>query len=359
MSENEPKRGLSELRQEIDAMDAEIVKLINQRARIAMEIGAVKHASGAPIYSPAREKQVARRVREANKGPLPDECIEAVYREIISGCLALEKPVTVCYLGPKGTFSELAALKRFGHSAEYVMAGTLGEIFENVERGRSEYGVVPVENSTEGGIHETLGCFLTSRLKVCAEITLAVRLCLLGRCAVKDVKRVYSKGAALGQCREWLATNLAEAELREASSTAKAAEHAQVEEGSAAVGRSELAGEYGLQVLAESIEDYPHNYTRFFVISTHTSRPSGEDKTSILCSVKDKVGALHDLLRPFKEAGINITRIESFPSPTTAFQYYFFIDFEGHLEDAKVAALLEEVRAECATLRILGAFPKG
>lgn len=359
MAEKSSDERLDQLRREIDGLDQQIVEMINRRASIAMEIGRVKHAQAGPIYSPGRERIVMDRVAKANKGPLPNSVFEAVYREIMSGCRALEKPLTVCYLGPQGTFSEAAAVKKFGSSARFLPGATLAEVFENVERGRADYGVVPVENSTEGGIHETLASFLTSSLKVCAEITVRIRLCLIGRCRIGEIKRVYSKGVVLGQCREWLQKNLPGVALTEAASTAKAAEHAQSEPGAAAIGRPELAAAYGLEILAEGIEDYPNNYTRFFVISTHTGAPSGADKTSILCSVRDKVGALHDLLGPFKRHAINITRIESFPSPSTPFQYYFFIDFEGHLEDAKVKATLDEIRDECATLQILGTFPKG
>lgn len=350
---------LEELRSKIDDLDHRIVELLNARAKVVIEIGKIKHANNEPIYVPSREKVVLKRVCDYNAGPLANACIEAVYRELISGSRALEKPLAVCFLGPKGTFSEAAAISKFGKSAEYVPAGTLSDIFDIVERGQADYGVVPVENSTQGGITETLGRFLDTPLKVCGEIVVRVRLSLLGRCKLSEVKRVYSKGVALGQCRQWLQKNLPHAELIETASTSLAAEHAVKEDGAAAVGRAELVTEYPIKNIRESIEDFPNNFTRFFVIGNHISDPTGCDKTALLCSVKDKSGALHDLLTPFKQNAINITKIESFPSPKAAFQYFFFIDFEGHVQDEKVSQALAEAEKECGQFRVLGAFPRG
>jgi len=332
---------------------------MNERAKIVTEIGKIKEDNSGPVYVPSREKMVLERIAHYNTGPLPSSVIGAVYREIISGCRALERPLTVCFLGPSGTFSELASIQKFGSSTNFLMAGTLSEIFDFVERRRADYGVVPVENSTQGGIHETLSCFLESPLKVCAEITLRIQMSLLGRCPLSEVKRIYSKRVAFEQCRQWIQKNVPWAELEETDSTAAAADLAEREEGAAAVGRRELAADHELDVLCESIEDYAHNFTRFFVISDHIGEPTGADKTALLCAVKHKVGALHDLLRPFKEYAINVTKIESFPSPREAFRYYFFIDFQGHLEQQHVKETLANVEKECVDFRVLGAFPAG
>jgi len=349
---------LDDLRKKVDELDEQIVRLINDRARVARQIGEVKAGNNSAIYAPAREQAVYRHVSEVNEGPLPDGVLRAVYREIISGCLALERPIRVAYLGPEGTFTHIAAKANFGQSASYVSAATIGDVFTEVERGRADYGVVPVENSTGGGIHETLTRFLTSPLNVCAEIAQEIHHALMAKCPLEEIKRIYSKGAVLAQTRSWLQTHVPHVELREAASTSAAAEMASREPGAAAIGHASLAGPHGLRVLYDCIEDYAHNVTRFFVLGKHMSEPTGDDKTALLCSVKDKSGALYDLLTPFKEHGINMSKIESFPSPDAAWQYYFFIDFLGHPRDEEVRRALERMEAECVSFKILGAFPR-
>ena len=293
-----------------------------------------------------------------NEGPLPDRCIKAVYRELMSGCIALQKPVRIAYLGPEGTFTHQAAVSKFGESVEYESADSLEAVFEAVEQKRADYGVVPVENSTEGGIHETLTRFLSSPCKVSAEIVREIHHALLSKSPLEEIKAVYSKGPVFTQCSKWLSNNLPDAQEKEVSSTSAAAEMAAREDGAAAIARRELAATHGLKVVQDHIEDYAHNVTRFFVLGDHISPPSGDDKTALLCSVRDKEGALHDLLRPFKEFRINMTKIESFPSPVTPWQYLFFIDFMGHPNSDKVQRALDEMRKECVEFRVLGAFPR-
>jgi len=346
------------LRKKIDEIDAQIVELMNRRAEIVLEIGRLKRDRNQAVYAPHREEAIYNHVVSLNKGPLSEQCLRAVYRELMSGCIALQKPLSISYLGPPGTFTHDAARSKFGDSVQYVPAATLEEVFEQVERGRADYGVVPVENSTEGGIHETLTRFLTSPLKVSAEIVTEIHHALLARCPLEQIKKVYSRPQAFTQTRRWLAANLPGVPQIDVSSTAAAAEIAASEEGAAAIAKSDLAATHGLRVLQDHIEDYAHNVTRFFVLGHHIGAPTGDDKTALLCSVKDKAGALHDLLIPFKEYGINMTRIESFPSPTTAWQYYFFIDFQGHPDEDRIRQALQKMQQECAQFRILGAFPR-
>lgn len=349
---------LEDLRKRIDELDAQIVRLINERAKVAGEIGQFKRDKNAALYAPARERAVHDNIAALNEGPLPDSTLRAVYREIIGGCLALEHPIKVAYLGPEGTFTHNAARLNFGDSAEYVPATTLGEVFNEVERKRADYGVVPVENSTGGGIHETLTRFLDSTLKVCAEIQTEIHHALMAKCPIEDIKKVYSRGQVLEQTRQWLHEHMPDVPQESASSTSAAAELAGREEGAAAIGNASLAAVHGLQVLADRIEDYAHNVTRFFVLGEHMSEPTGDDKTAVLCGVRDKVGALHDLLVPFKVHGINMTKIESFPSPTTPWQYYFFVDFIGHPDEPSTRHALSDMEVHCTSFKVLGGFPR-
>jgi chorismate mutase/prephenate dehydratase len=325
---------------------------------VAREIGRLKAGDNSRVYIPSRHEQVLRRVAELSDGPLADDCLQAVYREIMSGCLALEKPVNVAYLGPEGTFTHSAALANFGESVQYLAASTIDGVFSEVERGRADYGVVPVENSTGGGIHETLTRFLDSPLKICAEIVQEIHHALMAACPPEQIERIYSRGQVFGQTRRWLQTHMPDPELIEVQSTSAAAAEAAQDDAGAAIGNASLASTHGLDVLFDHIEDYSHNVTRFFVLSEHSSDPSGDDKTALLCSVRDKVGALHDLLAAFKDYAINMTKIESFPSPTAAWQYYFFIDFLGHPEEENTRQALEQMRAECLSFKVLGAFPR-
>ena len=349
---------VDDLRKKIDDIDAELVRLMNQRAQVVLRIGELKEENNDEIYSPSREETIYDHVLDENDGPLPPECVRAVYRELMSGCIALQKPVKISFLGPEGTFTHEAALSRFGDSVEYEPAASLEDVFKAVEQEKVDYGVVPVENSTEGGIHEALTRFLTSPLKVNAEIVREIHHALLSRSALDDITTVYSKSQVFTQCREWLSANIPNVSRREVSSTSAAAEMAAEEDGAAAIARRQLGATHGLNVVEDHIEDYAHNVTRFFVLGHRIAEPSGDDKTALLCSVRDKVGALHDLLRPFKEHAINMTKIESFPSPTTRWQYLFFIDFQGHPKEEHLQEALDEMRKECVEFRILGAFPR-
>jgi len=349
---------LERLRGKIDEIDAQLVRLVNERAKVVLDIGSVKERNGTSIYVPSREGAVYNRIESLNEGPLSNICLRAVYREIMSGCLALETPLQIAYLGPEGTFTHAAARSKFGDSVYYCPGATIDDVFTDVERGRANYGVVPVENSTGGGIHETLTRFLESPLKVCAEIVNEIHHSIMARCEPERIERVYSRPQVFGQARNWLQRHMPNAELVPVSSTSVAAERAAGEEHAAAIGGANLAAAHGLSILFDRVEDYSHNVTRFFVLGDHTSDPTGDDKTALLCGIKDKTGALHDLLDAFKEHEINMTKIESFPSPKAAWQYYFFIDFVGHPADAAVARALAQMDAECESFKVLGAFPR-
>ncbi|MFW6279916.1 MAG: prephenate dehydratase [Planctomycetota bacterium] len=349
---------LDELREKIDGIDEEIVRLINRRAEIAHEIGKLKADEGDSVYKPHRERAVLEHAEEASTGPMAEESIRAVFREIMSGCIALEKPVKVAYLGPEGTFTHWAARSKFGDSIIYEPVPSLEEVFEEVERGRVDYGVVPVENSTEGGIRETLARMVESPLKVCAEIVYAIEHALMARCPLEDIERIYSKGTVFGQTRRWLREHLPGIDRIEVASTAQAAEKAEQEQGAAAIGHAGMATLHELDVLFDGIQDRADNETRFFVLGEHASAPTGDDKTALLCAVKDRAGALRDLLDPFKHYGINMTKIESFPAPGAGWEYYFFIDFVGHPEQERTVEALDEMEKQCNMLKVLGAFPR-
>jgi len=354
---DENRADIDTLRGKIDGLDEKIAEALNERARIVELIGRAKAKSNDIIYKPHRERAVYEHVRDCNVGPLPDKAMKSIFREIISACRALEKPVAVAYLGPSGTFTHWATISQFGESIDYRAVDSLKEVFSEVESGGADYGVVPVENSTEGGIRETLALFLESPLKVCTEIVYEIRLSLMARCPLKDIERVYSKGPVFGQARRWLGENLPDAAQVEVKSTSRAAGLAAEEDGAAAIGFEDLAKEHGLEVLARNIQDQKQNVTRFFVLGHQLSKPTGNDKTAILCSIKDRVGALYDLLDAFKQNGINMTKIESFPSRSQTWNYYFFIDFLGHPEEEKIRVALKNMRSHCEMLRVIGAFP--
>jgi len=349
---------LDELRQKIDALDAEIVKTLNERARAAQAIGELKRSSNAPIYVPEREKAVFKKLSECNHGPLDDKAIQEIYREIISAIRALEKPTSVAFLGPQDTFSHMAALRVFGGAAKYVPLPSFPDVFTEVERKRIDYGVVPVESSMGGSVSDTLDRFISSNLKIVNEVLLHITQNLMGKCALNEIKRVYSKDNALLQCRNWLRANLPNVELIEISSTAEAARRAAEESGAAAIASRLAAQTYNLEILAERIEDAPHNYTRFVVIGHQVVKRTGDDKTSILVWVKDKPGTLYNLLLPFSKRNINLTRIESRPSQQKAWEYVFFIDFLGHIEDETVKEVLAEAGEYARNIKVLGSFPR-
>ncbi|HXT97599.1 MAG TPA: prephenate dehydratase [Polyangia bacterium] len=354
------KKELAALRGKIDATDDEILRLLNQRAEHVRRVADLKTAISVPFYVPSRERQIAERLAAANPGPFPSESIRSVFQEIFSACLTLEKRVRVAYLGPEGTFSDIAVKKQFGLSARSVPMGTIPSVFEEVERGNADYGVVPVENTTEGMVTHTLDTFLDSDLKVCAEIALEVNMCLLARAdvTVAQIERVYSIPIALAQVRRWLSANLPSATLVEARSTAEAARLAHDDARGAAVG-SELAAKLNeLTVLRRKIEDLAHNMTRFLVLGRDQADPTGRDKTSLLLVTRDEAGILYRVLGAFAQRGLNMTKIESRPSRRRAWEYVFFVDIDGHERDAPVAAAIADVRQASETIKVLGSYPR-
>ena len=352
---------LQSLRDRIDKLDQQIQSLINERGVVAQEVAKLKESSGkdTAFYRPEREAQVLREILARNSGPIPDEEMARLFREIMSVCLALEMPMTIGYLGPEGTFTQAAALKHFGHSVRTVALDTLDDVFREVESGSAHYGVVPVENSTEGVINHTLDRFMSSSLKICGEVELRVHHNLMGTMQnVEDITRVYSHQQSLAQCREWLDQNLSGIERVSVSSNAKAARIAKDEPGAAAIAGDIAASIYELGILHKNIEDWPDNTTRFLIVGRQETPASGSDKTSLLVSTMNKPGALHRLLNPLASNGISMSRIESRPSRMTMWDYVFFIDIEGHKDDVAVAKALAELEQEAAMLKVLGSYPK-
>lgn len=351
---------LKGLRRTVDKVDSKILGLLNKRAKVILEIGKIKTFGKQPIYVPEREINVYKNVLGKNKGPLTGKAVAAIFREVMSSALELEKPLTIAYLGPEFTFTHLASMKKFGSSVTYLGCETIRDVFSEVEKERADYGVVPIENSVEGAVNYTLDMFVDSDLKICSEIYLEISHNLWSK--EKDrskIKRIYSVAQVFGQCRLWLEANMPKVELYEVSSTAKAAEIAASHKGAGCIA-SKLAGEkYNLNLLYKSIEDSAHNVTRFLVIGTNEAKPTKKDKTSIVVSIKDRVGGLHDMLLPFKKYKINLTKIESRPSKTRAWEYYFFIDMEGHHNDRRVKSALAMLKDKTTYMKILGSYPAG
>jgi chorismate mutase/prephenate dehydratase len=351
-------QSLESLRREIDEVDTRIVDLLNARARIVVQIGRLKQQYNAPIYAPEREKMILDKVKSLNRGPLPDRCLEAVYRELMSGSFALEKPLRIGFLGPNGTFSHQASVQKFGSSVTHVPLADIPSVFDEVVRGHIDYGLVPVENSLHGGVVDTLDAFLQSSAKICAEVKVTIHHFLLSRVRWEEVGTIYSKPEVFSQCRKWLSAMAKERDVQPAASTSKAAELATTQPGVAAIG-SRLAGQlHGLRVLFENIEDDPDNETRFFVIGREPARRSGDDKTAIMFTTAHKPGALAEVLDVFKENGINLTDIEKRPSKKVNWEYYFFIDAQGHQDDAAMKKAIDEAKAHCLQLTVLGSYPR-
>lgn len=350
---------LDELRAAIDELDSRILELLSERAKRALDIAEIKRSTQSAYYVPEREKAVFERLRALNKGPLPDSAIKVIYREVMSAIRSLEKNISVAYLGPNDTFSHMAALRVFGVTADYHPLPTVADIFTEVERKRIDYGLVPVESSMGGGVHDTLDRFISSDLKIVNEVLLRITQNLLSNSPLDKIERVYSKDNAFIQCRNWLRVNLPNAKLIDVSSTAEAARIASQEEGAAAVASALAAKTYNVDILVPSIEDSPNNYTRFFVMGRQLAKPTGKDKTSILISIKDRPGALYSLLTPFNQSDVNLTRIESRPSRRKAWEYVFFIDLIGHIDDPRISEVLEKVHEYCVELKVLGSYPQG
>lgn len=344
------------LRDRIDEIDAQVLALVSERARCAHDIGQFKGATA--VYRPEREAQVLRRLTELNQGPLPAAAVQHLFTEIISACRALEKTPVVAFLGPKGTYSGEAVLKQFGSSAESEPCGSIAEVFHRVESGFANYGVVPVENSTEGGVGVTLDLLLATNLRICAEVVLPIHHCLLSRGGSPGtVSVVYAHSQALAQCAEWLSHHVPKGQRVPVSSNAEAARRAAEETGAGAIASEGAAELYGLDVLARNIEDEPSNTTRFLVIGDQDPGPSGRDKTSLAMSAPNRPGGLVQMLEPLARHGLSMSRLESRPSRTGLWEYVFFLDLEGHRQDAALAAALAELREISAFLKILGSYP--
>ena len=356
---NKPVNEIEKLRAEIDALDDELLALVNRRAALARRIGDLKE--GAPAYRPERENEILRRMTNANPGPLAADRVSAVFREVISACRGMEEAIRVAYLGPEGTFSEQALRKQFGHAVEAMPETTVDEVFRRCESGAVEFSVVPVENSTEGVVGRSLDLLLVTPLKICAEIELRVQQNLLScESGMRTVMRVYSHAQSLAQCNGWLSQHLPNAERVQVVSNAEAARRAGSEPGAAAIAAEAAAVFYGLRVLARSIEDNPNNTTRFLVLGNLEPAPSGNDRTSLVMSAENKPGAVHALLSPLAVNCVSMTRIESRPSRamrSALWEYVFFIDLEGHQKDARVAAALVELRQKAPFLKVLGSYP--
>ncbi len=356
MSDLEPQ--LDELRRQIGALDDQIVRQLNSRAKLVVEIGRLKARSGVPVFAPDREREVLDRIRGCNAGPLSDRTLAAIYRELMSGSFVLERPPRVAYLGPPGTFSHLAAVRKFGSTVEFEPLAHIQAVFDEIERERVDLGIVPIENTLGGGVIDTLDAFPRHEVSICAEIHLAIHHDLLGRGPLEGIERVYSKPEALRQCQRWLVETGLFDKTMPVSSTSRAAEMASQEPGAAAIG-SRLAGElFGLTSLRSRIEDEPDNTTRFLVISRQSAGPTGKDKTSILFETADKPGALVEVLDIWRQANLNMTFIESRPSRQRKWAYSFFVDLEGHAEVEPVEGSIAAARRHCAFFRVLGSFPR-
>ena len=351
---------LKNLRKSVDSIDSGILKLLNKRAKVVLDITKAKGKAKESVYVPDREKEVYKNVAAKNSGPMSDGSLRAIYREIMSGSLELERPLRIAYFGPEFTNTHIASMKKFGSSVRYTACGTIKDVFSEVEKGRADYGVVPIENSIEGAVNYTLDMFMDSDLKICSEIYMDIAHNLISKESSRArIKRIYSNPQVFGQCRIWLETNIPGAELVEVSSTSKAAEIVSRQRGAACIASILAAKHYGLKVLEDSIQDSSHNVTRFLVIGKTETRPTKEDKTSVMFSVKDRSGALHDVLMPFKKYGINMTKIESRPSKAKAWEYYFFVDIEGHYTETGVMKALSELERGCSYLKVLGSYPVG
>ena len=348
---------LAKHRQAIDRLDTQIVRLLNERTRHVLAIGELKLKAGGEIYAPHRERAVLERVCAANAGPLTNEHLQTIYREVMSCALALEKTMTIAYFGPEATFTHQAAVRKFGASLRYAAQKTIADVFAEVSRGNADYGVVPVENSTEGVVTHTLDMFMDSDLKIVAQIVLPIQQCLMSNVPLAKIEKLYVHHQSLAQCRGWLAKNLPRVEIQETSSNARSAELAARDKTAGALGGALAAETYGLKILARDIQDNSVNATRFIVLGRQSSPPTGDDRTSLMLSVADKAGALHSAIAAFRKYKVNMTKIESRPSKRKAWEYFFFIDCAGHYQDASVAKAIKQLGAHANFVKILGSYP--
>lgn len=350
---------LDDIRKQIDTVDTELIALLNRRADLVHEVGVVKKRDGLQIYAPEREDALLRRLVEKSEGRLPEKSIRAIYREIMSAALALEDDLKIAYLGPEGTWTHQAAIKKFGHSIAYSPQPNFADVFDQVARRQADYGVVPIENSTEGAVSHTLDLFVDSPLHICAQILMRIENGLIAAIPREQIKTLYSHPQVFGQCRSWILKNFPDADLVEVSSTTKAAQIARdnAAQGAAAMGGPLAAEMYGLTMLEESIQDRATNTTRFLVIGEKTCPPTGNDRTSILFAIQDKPGSLVSALQAFDHFHINMSKIESRPSKRKDWEYIFYVDLAGHCEDKEVAAAIDELHKHCSLVKLLGSYP--
>jgi chorismate mutase / prephenate dehydratase len=349
---------ISDHRKAIDKLDEQIVRLLNDRTRHVLEIGQMKLKSGEEIYVPHRELAVLQRICKLNGGPITNESLRAIYREIMSSALSLEKSMTIAFLGPEATFTHQAAVRRFGSSLHYSAQKTIADVFAEVSRKRADYGVVPVENSTEGVVTHTLDMFVDSELKIVAQIVMPIQQCLVGNTKRNQIKKLFSHPQALAQCRVWLQNNLPNVEVIETSSTTRAAELAAESANAAAIASALAAERCKLRILQADIQDNSENVTRFLVLGRQIGPPTGQDRTSLMLSIAHEVGALHRALAAFRRFRLNMTKIESRPSKRKAWEYYFFVDCDGHMDDKRVAKAIEVLNEHCNLVKVLGSYPK-
>lgn len=349
---------LDDLRKKIDEIDTEMIRLLNERADIVHEVGVIKKRDGLEIYAPEREEKLLRSlVAKGEGGRLPEESIRAIYREIMSAALALEEDLKIAYLGPEGTWTHQAAIGKFGHSVKFLPQPSFADVFEKVERRQVDYGVVPIENSTEGAVTHTLDLFADSPLKIYGQVMMPIENNLMANCPRDEIEQIYSHPQIIAQCRKWLGQNFPQIQAVEKSSSAAAAKIAASEPKAAVLGGELLAELYGLQVLERNIQDLANNTTRFLVLSHKTCPPTGKDRTSVMFSVRDEPGSLHKALEPFEKYSINMSKIESRPSKRRAWEYFFFVDLAGHCEDEEFAGVIRQLEKHCSFVKVLGSYP--
>ena len=352
------KESLTSLRQEIDDLDRQIVELLNQRAEVVIRIGRAKQADGTPVYAPDREHMVLQRLSDLNRGPLPQQTLKAIYRELMSGSFALEKALRIGYLGPEGSYSQQAAARKFGSSVEYLPLADIRAVFDEVGHQHCDLGIVPIENSVGGGVVDTLDSLIEASVHICGEVVLEIHHSLLANCPAEKIKVIASKPEVFAQCRNWLSTSFRQAELIPVASTSRAARMAKNQTGLAAIGSMLAAELYELKVIFRNIEDNSNNMTRFFIISKIPAERTGADKTAVMFTTAHRAGALAEALNVFSRHRINLTNIDTRPSQRRNWEYYFFVDTEGHFEDPNFVEAMEELKEHCGELHVLGSYPK-
>ncbi len=358
VSQPEQPADLESLREQIDALDKQLVDLLNQRAQVVVEVGKAKQTDGTPIYAPDREHAVLARIAQMNRGPLPQRTLQAIYRELMSGSFALEKPLRIGYLGPEGSFSHMASMRKFGGSVEHRPLADIRAVFEEVARGHCDLGLVPIENSVGGGVVDTMDSFIGTSVCICAEVLVEIHHNLLANTPPEEIKLVASRPEVFAQCRNWLSTSFHKVELVPVASSSRAAEMAASEQGMAAIGSALAADLYGLKTVFANIEDNPNNMTRFFVISKNPAKRTGKDKTTLMFTTAHKAGALVEVLNVLARYEVNLTNIDTRPSKRQNWEYYFFVDAEGHAEDAHFVEAIAEARTHCGEMHILGSYPR-